>query len=192
MNFAGCYGIPAAAWQQLRGVKWPRLKKANFGACLARERKLVEGVFVFFHSVYRVLYVQYLSWQDSSSSESMSAFFGKLLYDLTLDQHCRCFTNQGEGAADLLETLGHSQELEVAQFDWCQKIPAAAWHCVPSGAWPKLRYLAGFPDEEERLRSNEGGWPRCWDTISRTMQERQHFDSWQLLKKTSGRISRKH
>ena len=70
VNFAGCYGIPAAAWQQLRGVKWPRLKKANFGACLARERKLVEGVFVFFHSVYRVLYVQYLSWQDSSSSGS--------------------------------------------------------------------------------------------------------------------------
>ena len=46
MDFYGCRQIPAAAWQQLRGAKWPRLKKANFAACLARERKLVEGVLI--------------------------------------------------------------------------------------------------------------------------------------------------
>ena len=105
-------------------------------------------------------------------------FFWKALYDLTLDQHCRCFKDQGEGAADLLEALGHSQELEAVDFESCGQIPAAAWHCVPSGAWPKLQYSLGVPDEEQRrLRSNEGGWPRCWDmscwdTISRNMQER--------------------
>ena len=44
VDFGRCYQIPAAAWQQLRGAKWPRLKKANFAACLARERNLVEGV----------------------------------------------------------------------------------------------------------------------------------------------------
>ena len=117
---------------------------------------------------------------------NVSLFFGKLLYDLTLDQHCRCFPDK-KGAADLLEALGHSQELEDVKIScggFEEKIPAAAWHCVPSGAWPKLRYSWGVPDKEkQRLRSNEGGWPRCWDTISRNMQERQHFDSWQLLKK---------
>ena len=30
-----CRGIPAAAWQQLHGVKWLNLKKADFGLCLA-------------------------------------------------------------------------------------------------------------------------------------------------------------
>ena len=38
VEFRGCSKIPAAAWQQLRGAKWPRLKKANFYECLARER----------------------------------------------------------------------------------------------------------------------------------------------------------
>ena len=41
--FPGCRQIPAAAWQQLRGAKWPRLKLANFCECLA-EREMVEGV----------------------------------------------------------------------------------------------------------------------------------------------------
>ena len=30
--------IPALAWQQLRGAKWPKLKNANFCGCLARQR----------------------------------------------------------------------------------------------------------------------------------------------------------
>ena len=36
--FPGCRQIPAAAWQQLRDAKWPRLKKANFNEFLAREK----------------------------------------------------------------------------------------------------------------------------------------------------------
>ena len=32
------YDIPALAWQQLRGAKWPKLKNANFCGCLARQR----------------------------------------------------------------------------------------------------------------------------------------------------------
>ena len=69
----------------------------------------------------------------------MSFFFGKLLYDLTLDQQCRCFKDQGEGAADLLEALGHSQELEVVEFNSCSKIPAAAWKQLRGAKWSRLK-----------------------------------------------------
>ena len=51
VNFAGCSKIPAAAWQQLRGAKWLKLKKVDFTECLARERKLVEGVDSVFFTV---------------------------------------------------------------------------------------------------------------------------------------------
>ena len=112
---------------------------------------MVEGVQVFFSRcvLSTVPASMYLVWKISPSSEC-HVFFGKLLYGLTLDQHCRCFSVQGEGAADLLGALGRSQELEAVEFDWCHQIPAAAWHCVPSGAWPKLRHSWGIPDEEER------------------------------------------
>ena len=69
----------------------------------------------------------------------MSAFFGKLLYDLTLDQHCRCFEDQGEGAADLLGALGRCQDLEDMDFRTCRQIPAAAWQQLHGAKWPRLK-----------------------------------------------------
>ena len=69
----------------------------------------------------------------------MSFFFGKLLYDLTLDQHSRCFYYQGEGAADVLGALGRSQELEDVNFAGCSKIPAAAWQQLHGAKWPRLK-----------------------------------------------------
>ena len=51
VNFYECFQIPAVAWQKLRGAKWPKLKKAYFDSYLA-EREMVEGVCVFFGSVY--------------------------------------------------------------------------------------------------------------------------------------------
>ena len=69
----------------------------------------------------------------------MSAFFGKLLYDLTLDQHCRCFHDQGEGAADLLAALGRCQDLEDMDFRRCHQIPAAAWQQLRGAKWPRLK-----------------------------------------------------
>ena len=174
VQFVGCRQIPTAAWQQLRGAKWPRLKKANFIECLARERNGWRCSGVFFSqcvlSTVRTVFILFGRFLPVQGQRQ--PFLWKLLYDLTLDQHCRCFYNQGEGAADLLEALGHSQELEMVNLGDFSKIPAAACQCVPSGAWPKLQYSSGIPDEEKRrLRSNEGGWPRCWDTISRNMQE---------------------
>ena len=38
VNLEFCDQIPASVWQQLRGAKWPKLKKANFAWYLARER----------------------------------------------------------------------------------------------------------------------------------------------------------
>ena len=57
----------------------------------------------------------------------------------TLDQHCRCFKDQGEGAADLLEALGHSQELQVVEFHGCRQIPEAAWQQLRGAKWPRLK-----------------------------------------------------
>ena len=116
---------------------------------------MVEGVHcvINFHSVYcmstvRAVFISFGRFLQVQGQRQ--PFFGKLLYDLTLDQHCRCFYDQGEGAADLLGALGHAQELEDVEFRYCRQIPAAAWHCVPSGAWPKLQYSLGVPDEEQR------------------------------------------
>ena len=50
VNCRYCHKIPAAAWQQLRGAKWPNLKKADFSECLAK-REMDLGV-LFFYSVY--------------------------------------------------------------------------------------------------------------------------------------------
>ena len=58
-----------------------------------------------------------------------------VLYDLTLDKHCRCFKSQGEGAADLLQVLGHSHELEEASFSSCHQIPAVAWQKLRGAKW---------------------------------------------------------
>ena len=69
----------------------------------------------------------------------MSFFFRKALCYLTLDQQCRCFYDQGEGAADLLEALGHSQELEAVDFHGCRQIPEAAWQQLRGAKWPRLK-----------------------------------------------------
>ena len=143
LNLPGCSHLPAAAWKQLHGAKWPRLKKANFDRCLARERNgyRIRCLCVFFHGVSTqwVLYSIYLVWKISPSSGSMPAFFGKALHDLTLDQHSRCFGDQGEGAANLLGALGHWQELEDVNFEGCSKIPAAAWQQLRGAKWPRLK-----------------------------------------------------
>ena len=36
VDFRQCYEIPADAWQQLHGAKWPNMKKACFYMCLAK------------------------------------------------------------------------------------------------------------------------------------------------------------
>ena len=160
LNLRGCY-LPAATWQQLRGAKWPRLKKANFYGCFSDQGKgaadLLEALGrcqeledVNFAGCYRI---PAAAWQQLRGAKWPR---------LKKANFAACFNNRGEGAADLLGALGHSQELEDVKIS-CGgfgKIPAAAWHCVPSGAWPKLRYSWGVPDEEkQRLRSNEGGLP---------------------------------
>ena len=101
-----------------------------------------------------VQYSIYLVWNISPSSGSMSAFFGKLLYDLTLDQHCRCFKDQGEGAADLLEALGRCQDLEVVAFLGCRQIPAAAWQQLRDAKWPRLKKV----DFAECLAREKNGY----------------------------------
>ena len=50
VNFRCHLDFPAAAWQQLRGAKWPNLKKADFSQCLAK-REMDLGV-LFFYSVH--------------------------------------------------------------------------------------------------------------------------------------------
>ena len=75
---------------------------------------------------------------------------------LILTKHCRCFdtdTKGAEGAADLLEALSQSTQLEELNFLECSKISAVAWQKLPDGAWPKLRDPYGIPEEElQRLQ----------------------------------------
>ena len=34
LDFSGCWRIPSAAWQKLRGASWTNLREANFRSCL--------------------------------------------------------------------------------------------------------------------------------------------------------------
>ena len=109
---------------------------------------MVEGVPVFFSQCVLTMYAQYLSrLEDFSQFRVNVIFLGKFFHDLTLDKHCRCFRDQG-GVPQICSE--RSQELEVVDFNSCSQIPAAAWHCVPSGAWPKLQYSWGISVQEKR------------------------------------------
>ena len=72
LNLPGCSHLPAAAWKQLHGAKWLKLKKVDFTACLA-EREMVEGVQVFFSRcvLSTVPASIYLVWKIFSSAGSM-------------------------------------------------------------------------------------------------------------------------
>ena len=91
LNLPGCSHLPAAAWKQLHGAKWLKLKKVDFTACLARERngyRIRCLCFFFPRCKYSVGTVQYLSRLEHFSKfrVNVSLFFRKVLYDLTLDQ----------------------------------------------------------------------------------------------------------
>ena len=61
---------------------------------------------------------------------------------LFLTKHCRCFdkdTQGAEGAADLLEALSQSTQLENLNLRFCNQIPAAAWQKVRSAKWLNLK-----------------------------------------------------
>ena len=97
-------------------------------------------VFVFF--LQCVLNTgQYSSRLEQFSKFRVNVIFWEVvvLYDLTMDKHCRRFCFQGEGAEDLLEVLGHSQELKVVNFYECSHIPAVAWQKLRGAKWPQLK-----------------------------------------------------
>ncbi|CAE7709487.1 unnamed protein product [Symbiodinium necroappetens] len=84
-----CNKVPAAAWRLLGKAEWPALKKANFALRLGRGAKLAGALclFVFFSAAGLI----------SSALRAPGP---------------RCFSEQGEGAAELLGALGRCQELE--------------------------------------------------------------------------------
>ena len=85
-------------------------------------------------------------------------------------KYCRCFstkTKGADGAADLLEALSHSTQLEELVFRECSQIPAAAWQKVRCAKWLNLK-KADF--EQCLAERNVGGFSRllrvliclCW------------------------------
>ena len=62
--------------------------------------------------------------------------------DWFLIKHCRCFdidTKGADGAADLLQALSQSTQLEELVFAGCSQIPAAAWQKVRDAKWLNLK-----------------------------------------------------
>ena len=61
---------------------------------------------------------------------------------LFLTKHCRCFNNHtkgADGAADVLQALSQSTQLEELIFPVCNQIPTGAWQKVRSAKWLKLK-----------------------------------------------------
>ena len=157
LKFRYCNRIPAGAWQELHGAKWLNLKTADFTECLAeRNGQKKAKVFLFFSSASLSLLdvVRVQICIPACTYRCLNDLFERSM----LAKHCRCFdtdTQGADGAADLLQVLSHSKQLEKLIFDDCSQIPAAAWQKVPDGAWPKLRWARGIPEEElRRLRGH--------------------------------------
>ena len=77
VNLGFCDQIPASVWQQLRGAKWPKLKKANFAWYLARERTgwRMLKVFECFFGQCVLSTVQYCSRLDHFSKFRVNVIF---------------------------------------------------------------------------------------------------------------------
>ena len=154
-----CPQIPAAAWQKVRGAKWLNLKKADFGQCLA-ERNVGVGVLSCFLRVYfcrcwmlsefrfeyrfvKLSYELGLICMGLRWSVYLHLSLSQRVFDrLFLTKHCRSFdsgTQGADGAADLLEALSHSTQLEELDFTGCSQIPAGAWQKVRSAKWLHLK-----------------------------------------------------
>ena len=59
-----------------------------------------------------------------------------------LTQHRRCFngyTKGADGAADLLQALSHSTQLEELNIGRCSEIPTGAWQKLHGANWPNLK-----------------------------------------------------
>ena len=158
LAFGGCsHQIPAAAWQKVRSAKWLNLKKADFRRCLA-ERKMLEGFLVLYvylfvsvgccpsSDLYRFVILSYeskLTWMGLRWIVYLHLSLSQRFFDrLMLTQHCRCFdedTQGADGAADLLEALSQSTQLEELVFHNCSQIPAAAWQKVHGAKWLNLK-----------------------------------------------------
>ena len=74
---------------------------------------------------------------------------------LFLTKHCRCFykdTKGAEGAADLLEALSQSTQLEELIVSYCNQIPPAAWQKLHGAKWLNLKEAYFY----ERLAERNG------------------------------------
>ena len=145
LDFTGCSQIPAGAWQKIRSAKWLYLKTANFRLCLAERNGWRFSCFlrVFicvcwklheFRSIVRIVKLSYelelicmgLRWIVYLQGSQPQRVFDRLF----LTKHCRCFneeTQGADGAADLLQALSQSTQLEELDFHDCSQIPLAAW-----------------------------------------------------------------
>ena len=80
-------------------------------------------------------WVQDGMYQDLSPSQHP---FNRLI----LTKHCRCFyedTQGADGAADLLEALSQSTQLEILVLFLCDQIPAGAWQKLHGAKWLNLK-----------------------------------------------------
>ena len=183
-----CSQIAAAAWQKVRSAKWLHLKRQI--SVSASQREMVEGWCWRFLVFYAYLFFSVGSCSSSDLQRLWSEVVVRVQVDLQwpvcmglrliiylhlslsqhpfnrlfLTKHCRCFytdTKGADGAADLLQALSQSTQLEELDLSGCSQIPAGAWQKLPDGAWPKLQRAYGIAEEElQRLQLGAEGATR--------------------------------
>eukprot|EP00434_Breviolum_minutum_P003938 symbB.v1.2.003461.t1/scaffold194.1/size275082/22 len=166
LDFNGCNQIPAAAWHKVRNAKWLNLKKADFTRCFGTDTKGAEGAADLLEALSQWTQLEELDF--TFCSQIPAAAWHKVRnakwLNLKKAKFHRCFdtdTKGAEGAADLLQALSQSTQLENLDFNGCNQIPAGAWQKVPDGAWPKLRWAWDIPEEElQRLQLGAEGATR--------------------------------
>ena len=163
-----CRGIPAAAWQKLRSAKWLNLKKVDFCRCLAERHvggfSCIFYVYLFVSvgccpssDLYRFVNLSYeskLTWMGFRWIVCLHLSLSQWFFNRSmLTKHSRCFdkdTQGADGAADLLEALSQSTQLEELIFRDCFQISAAAWQKLRGAKWLNLKKANFFQCLAER------------------------------------------
>ncbi|CAE7382768.1 FBL4 [Symbiodinium sp. CCMP2592] len=144
LQMRDCSEIPAAAWQQLEGAKWPKLTKVSFAWCFGSESKGIEAAAGLLAFLGRCPELKELDMRYCSEIPAVAwqRLEGAKWPKLTKVSFAGCFGSESKGieaAAGLLAFLGCCPELKDLSMRACGEIPAAAWQrLVDDAKWPKL------------------------------------------------------
>jgi len=144
LNLSWCLRIPSAAWKEVRWAQWEKLKKADFELSFWSRSEGAQGSDALLEALSRCGNLEELwlygcveipsnAWEKIRSArwtKLKKADFGW------------CFSEAADGAAALLQTLSHCDNLEDLYMRCGWKIPSIGWEELSSAQWTKMKRVS--------------------------------------------------